>query len=382
MYNMVVPLNGKGKRMIDSGYAVPKPIMKAGHKTILEWGIDSIDISECKLHFIVRKDQSQVRNFIRNRWPEAVIITAERDGKGSLSDVCLVAGPFINNETPLIIFNPDVAFDRFTPKDEHFNDGTILTFKSNSPNYSYAREEDGLIVETAEKTVISQHATVGLYCFRSGAWLMNYFKYSEPLANGEHYVAPIFNQLIHMSGAHIKRISVDKMYVMGIPEEYEFFIRHIYPTTIKRPLALCSDHSGYDQKEIIKQVLVEMGEQFVDVGCYSTKDCDYAEFVHRTSELIPNGYMGIACCRSGQGVNICANKSSKEAVCCTIHTPGCYVEDVKLAIEHNCANFLALGSRCYFSHGDIREIVETIHKTSFDGGRHQIRMMKSLGYTR
>lgn len=379
-YNMVIPLNGKGQRMIDGGYTTPKPILKAGHKTILEWGIDSIDTSQCKMHFITRRDQPEVRDFIRNKWPEANVLVAERDGKGSLSDVVLVAGPWIDNDTPLIVFNPDVAFDKFTPQDHHFEDGTILTFKSNSPLYSYAREENGLIVETAEKQAISEHATVGLYCFRSGAWLMAYAKHSVPLANGEHYVAPIYNQLINMAHAKIKKYGVQKMYVMGTPAEYEFFCRHIYPTTQSRPFILCSDHSGFEQKQLIKDVLHEMKLTHGDVGCFTIKDCDYAEYIKKAVQHIPEGFFGIACCRSGQGVNICANKSDKEAVCCVIHSPGNYIEDTRLAIEHNCANFLALGSRCYFSKEDIKEIIQTIRSSSFDGGRHQVRMMKSLGY--
>lgn len=378
-YNMVIPLNGKGQRMIDGGYTTPKPILKAGHKTILEWGIDSIDTSNCQMYFITRRDQPEVRAFINKRWPEAITLIAERDGKGSLSDVVLVAGPWINNDTPLIIFNPDVAFDKFTPQDHHFDDGTILTFKSNSPLYSYAREEDGWVVETAEKKVISEHATVGLCTFRSGKWLIEHFPQSVPLANGEHYVAPIYNQLIK-SGGKIKKYGVQKMYVMGTPEEYEFFVKHIYPTTRHdRPFILCSDHSGYEQKELIKSVLEEMKISHGDVGCFDTKDCDYAEFIKGAVLHLPE-FFGIACCRSGQGVNICANKSDKEAVCCVIHTPGNYVEDTRLAIEHNCANILALGSRCYFSKEDIREIIKTIRSCSFDGGRHQVRMMKSLGY--
>ena len=49
-------------------------------------------------------------------------------------------------------------------------DGLLLTFKSNSSNYSYAKvNEDGYVTETAEKKAISNNACVGIYGFKKGS---------------------------------------------------------------------------------------------------------------------------------------------------------------------------------------------------------------------
>lgn len=193
-YNLILPLNGIGSRFRNKGIETPKPMIMAGHKTILEWGLDSIDTKDCNLIFIIRRDQPNFFNFIKYKWPESNIIVADRNTRGSLDTVSL-ASKFIRNETPLIVFNSDVFFEKYTPDISDFQDGTILTFKSNSPNYSYVRDVGGLAVETAEKKVISEYATVGLYCFKNGKLLLDKFEESVAV-NDEHYIAPIYNQII------------------------------------------------------------------------------------------------------------------------------------------------------------------------------------------
>jgi NDP-sugar pyrophosphorylase family protein len=380
-YNLVVPMNGRGQRMRQAGFTTPKPLIMAGNKTIIDWGLDSIDTSECKPIFIIRRDQPQVEFYLRSRFfSKALYITASKEGEGSLADVVNVAGPHINNDKPLIVFNPDVAFSKYRPQDEDFRDGLILTFKSNSPSYSYVETRDGLAVRTAEKEVISSEATVGLYCFPSGQWVCNNFHRSVPRGR-EHYVAPIFNALIE-DGRRVRTKQVEKMYVMGTPEELAFFNDMIYPTlNPARLFILCSDHSAYEQKVTFRRALENMGVKYIDVGCDSIASCDYNGYVEQACEIRKlEGGFGLAFCRSSQGIGICVNKTDPRAVCCTIGNPLKFLTDTTFAIEHNCANFLAIASRCNFSGGDASNLIRAIQAHTFDGGRHQVRMMKTLGY--
>lgn len=44
------------------------------------------------------------------------------------------------------------------------HDGTILTFENAHPKWSYAKcNKDGMVIEVAEKNIISKNATVGVY---------------------------------------------------------------------------------------------------------------------------------------------------------------------------------------------------------------------------
>ena len=64
------------------------------------------------------------------------------------------------------------------------------------------------------------------------------------------------------------------------------------------PVALCSDHAGYDTKEAVKAYLESEGIAYKDFGTYSTDSCDYPDFAHPCAEAVEKGecYPGIAVC--------------------------------------------------------------------------------------
>ena len=72
----------------------------------------------------------------------------------------------INNDSPLVIYTPDVTFSKKWDPYTFKNDGHLLIFKSNSSAHSYAKvNEKGFVTQTAEK-VISDNAAVGVYSFK------------------------------------------------------------------------------------------------------------------------------------------------------------------------------------------------------------------------
>src|SRR5690606_24303882 len=104
------------------------------------------------------------------KYGDVKVVISEQDTKGSAS-TCLLAKDLINNDLPLIIFCPDVSFyPKFKPTEEAFkHEGHILTFKANSSNYSYVSLNDhGFVTKAVEKMVISEDASVGIYCFKTG----------------------------------------------------------------------------------------------------------------------------------------------------------------------------------------------------------------------
>ena len=65
--------------------------------------------------------------------------------------------------------------------------------------------------------------------------------------------------------------------MFGTPAEYEFSKKLII--TNNRRLAIASDHSGYEAKEIFKERAIASGFKVDDFGCFSTSACDYNDFV-------------------------------------------------------------------------------------------------------
>ena len=138
------------------------------------------------------------------------------------------------------------------------------------------------------------------------------------------------------------------------------------------PVAFCSDHAGYEMKNVIEGYLEAQDIKFKDFGCFSAESCDYADYAHPCAEAVEEGlcYPAIALCGSGNGIGMTLNKHQgiRAALCWN-------VELAELARRHNNANVLVLPARFIDSVTAIN-IVERFLSTPFDGGRHQARIDK------
>ena len=382
-YHLVVPLAGRGQRMIDGGYPFPKPMLLAGHQSILEWSMQSIDTTECEVTFVVRRDHVchfAIDALLRKHYGQDVgIVVSDGDTGGSVASVCL-AKATIADDRPLVVFCPDVTFTpKYVPRPEHFEeDGYLLTFKANSPNYSYVlHDQDGYVERTAEKLVISDNASVGIYAFRSGRLFLELAEaaLSKPPAYGkEYYVCPLYNEAIARGGRVVSE-GVDKLYVMGTPEELGFFETVIWPYLMPRRFVLCSDHSGFAVKERARELLLANHIPVLDVGCWSPRDCDYGDYVAEAvvaAQRYPGTFV-LGFCRSGQGVNIAASKH--QGVRAALVPDEQYAE---LAIRHNAANFFSIPAG-RMSDARLARVLAILQSETFDGGRHQNRLMKIQG---
>lgn len=142
--------------------------------------------------------------------------------------------------------------------------------------------------------------------------------------------------------------------------------------TITKPIALCSDHAGFDTKQAVIAFLKEQGIEYKDFGTYSTESCDYPDFAHPCAISVESGdcYPGIAICGSGNGINMTLNKHQG------IRAALCWEPELaQLARAHNNANILVMPGR-FISNEKALEIVKTFLSTDFEGGRHQRRIDK------
>ena len=142
--------------------------------------------------------------------------------------------------------------------------------------------------------------------------------------------------------------------------------------TITNPIALCSDHAGFDTKQAVIAFLKEQGIEYKDFGTYSTESCDYPDFAHPCAISVESGdcYPGIAICGSGNGINMTLNKHQG------IRAALCWEPELaQLARAHNNANILVMPGR-FISNEKALEIVKTFLSTDFEGGRHQRRIDK------
>ena len=132
-----------------------------------------------------------------------------------------------------------------------------------------------------------------------------------------------------------------------------------------------NDHTGYEMKLKIKKFLINYGYDVIDLGTNSNVSVDYPDYAKLVAESVTKSdNKGILICGTGIGVCIAANKI-KGIRAATIYTR----KMAKLAVQHNNINILCLSSR-FSSFCKNKKLVKEFLSSSFDGGRHQIRINK------
>lgn len=201
-------------------------------KPMIEVSLDCIKLDDFKKVFIIRKEHIVNHNmdsFLKDKFGDDIeIVISETDTEGTVC-TCLLAEEFLNNDSPLVITTLDVYFEPIFSMDliNPSVDGTILVFKSDNPSYSYSKiNDEGFIIETAEKKVISDLSSIGLYYFKSSKDFLDYSKkmVNENIrTNNEFYVCPLYNLLIN-DGKKINTLLFDKCNSIGTPNEINEFI--------------------------------------------------------------------------------------------------------------------------------------------------------------
>jgi ribose 5-phosphate isomerase B len=144
------------------------------------------------------------------------------------------------------------------------------------------------------------------------------------------------------------------------------------PFDLSKPIAIGSDHAGYDYKEQLISFLEGKGLPFIDMGTHSKESADYPDFAHPVATAVENGEaaFGILLCGSANGVAITANKHKG------IRAAICWGEELaQLSREHNNANVICIPAR-FVREGDAEKMVDIFMHTAFEGGRHLRRVEK------
>ncbi len=139
-------------------------------------------------------------------------------------------------------------------------------------------------------------------------------------------------------------------------------------------LAIGSDHAGFDMKEDLKKMLIEMGYEVEDMGTYDKSSCDYPDFAAAVAHAVADKRVaaGVLVCSTGIGISIAANKIHGIRAALVHH-----VYEAEMTRRHNDANIICFGANIT-GPAIAREAVKTFLKTDFEGGRHQRRIDKMM----
>ncbi len=140
----------------------------------------------------------------------------------------------------------------------------------------------------------------------------------------------------------------------------------------RETIVVGADHAGFEIKEYIKALLLEMHYRVEDVGTFGKKSVDYPDYAERVSLAVrkKKNRKGILACATGMGTSIAANKIPGIRAALVVDENG-----ARLSREHNDANVLVLRGRP-FNITKIKKILKVWLTSRFKGGRHKRRLNK------
>lgn len=159
------------------------------------------------LVFVMREvaGAEQVRAFVADRFAGARIVMLSQPTGGALMSALAASALVAETGAPLIVDLVDILYNAEVDIESLFAEpliaGALPWFSSDEDCYSYLRLEGDRVTRTAEKQVISRHASAGTYFFRDVATFLDAAAFSlrhrDALAwRDALYLCPAFNGLI------------------------------------------------------------------------------------------------------------------------------------------------------------------------------------------
>jgi len=242
--NLLIPLAGSGKHFKDQGFIFPKPLIEVRGKPMVQIVCENLaGLDATTTIFVVRKedvDGFALADVLRLLVPGCEIIISERPTAGAACSA-LMAIKYINNDDPLVIANGDQYLDIkvadfLADARRRKLDGSMITFRSIHPKWSFAKlDNEGYVMETAEKRPISDLATAGIYYFAAGRLFVEAAQAmirKEARVMDQFFICPSYNELI-LQGKKIGIYEIGKqaMLPLSTPEEVKAFEQHELVTT-------------------------------------------------------------------------------------------------------------------------------------------------------
>lgn len=230
--NILIPMAGNGSRFFNAGYKDPKPLIDVNGKPMIQRVVENIGIPGNYI-FMVQAEHYKKYNLekvLTSLSPGCKIVQVDGVTDGA-ARTALLAKQHIDNQRPLVIANSDQLLDWDSSEFmsqllEIGADGNMALFLANEDKWSYAKIKNNRIIEVAEKVVISNNASTGVYGWSKGS---DYVRYAEQMieknirVNNEFYICPVYNEAIK-DNKIILPMFVDSMHGLGTPEDLDKFL--------------------------------------------------------------------------------------------------------------------------------------------------------------
>jgi dTDP-glucose pyrophosphorylase len=229
-FNFAFCLAGKGKRFTEKNITVPKYLLKLSNdQTILERSIEEFNFpDQVSLYIVVNREHKdfvgQIEEILSDQDKNfKVIITDDTRGQ---AETGLIGCKYIENNHPVFFFNGDTILknrdlEKMSSDLKHQYSGAIDIFLEDRNHFSFVQlSEDDLVEKIAEKVVISQYATTGLYGFSNKDVYIKY--YNQIKTSAELYISDLYKLMIidHEKIKGYVCTEESDTVILGTPDEY------------------------------------------------------------------------------------------------------------------------------------------------------------------
>lgn len=184
------------------------------------WSDDSVRYSFILIDCI--ETRTFASQYLAQWCPNSNVIFLSTHTRGAALTVLAGIALEANNNSPLIVDLADILYSsnidiRSRLSSSSACGGIAFVFKSANPAYSYLRcDDDGKVIEAAEKRVISANASAGTYVFRDSSTYLRavahaLYNQAGQTHNGLYYVCPLFNGVLDQ-GFQVELEPVDSVF--------------------------------------------------------------------------------------------------------------------------------------------------------------------------
>jgi len=240
---IVIPMSGLGKRFVEAGYNVPKPLIVVDGKPIIEH-VTELFPGETDVQYICNDLHLKTTNMREILTPLGRIHEVSvHDRQGPVHAVSQIFDS-IDDEREVIVsycdYGTDWDYAEFLRDTRSRNaDGAVACYRGFHPhmlgsdNYAFLRETESgsrWMAEIQEKKPftenrMAEYASNGTYYFKTGAILKRYFRQlmeKNERVNGEFYVSMVYNLLV-ADGLHVNIFEIRHMLQWGTPYDLRIY---------------------------------------------------------------------------------------------------------------------------------------------------------------
>lgn len=264
----IIPLAGKGTRLLPHTHVTPKPLMHVAGRPVMSYILDDIiDLGIHEVVFVVGYLREAIEAYVADAYPQITANYVFQDIQDGTAGAVALAEPFIDGEVLILFVDTISDADLSRVQNVDKNTGGVIWVKEVEDYQRYgviltdANDHMVSIVEKPSEPV-SNLANIGIYYIRDWQLLFEGIAHtlaSEVGPSGEFYLTDAFQYMVDQ-GSKIQIVPVNGWYDCGKLEALIDTNRYL----LEKDRAEVKDSAVVERSNIIEPVRIESDAYVID----------------------------------------------------------------------------------------------------------------------